>query len=193
MWWIFIYRLSTNYDGNRCWSQVPPSYTEQSCQLQWREGDREDTWEVSDCQGKVHKKHGNEILYFAILFFSTFGLNCLLWTLTQYGSHQMTLIRKRLKVEMWMYDRLQEIQVSWHNPLWKIDKQNISYIIEDWRRRGNRSRRGSRHRRWSWEKRLRQGNSHSSKCPVDNKILAILFSENSHRFKFFTRNHQRKI
>ena len=27
----------------------------------------------------------------------------------KYGSHQMALIRKRLKVEMWMYDRLQEI------------------------------------------------------------------------------------
>ena len=33
----------------------------------------------------------------------------------KYGSHQMALIRKRLKVEMWMYDKLQEmytIQVS---------------------------------------------------------------------------------
>ena len=27
----------------------------------------------------------------------------------KYGSHQMALIRKRLKVEMWMYDKLQEI------------------------------------------------------------------------------------
>ena len=27
----------------------------------------------------------------------------------KYGSHQMSLIRKRLKVEMWMYDKLQEI------------------------------------------------------------------------------------
>lgn len=27
----------------------------------------------------------------------------------KYGAHQMALIRKRLRVEMWMYDRLQEI------------------------------------------------------------------------------------
>ena len=27
----------------------------------------------------------------------------------KYGAHQMALIRKRLKVEMWMYDRLQKL------------------------------------------------------------------------------------
>ena len=27
----------------------------------------------------------------------------------KYGAHQMALIRKRLRVEMWMYERLQEI------------------------------------------------------------------------------------
>ncbi|KAK2709994.1 hypothetical protein QYM36_013615 [Artemia franciscana] len=27
----------------------------------------------------------------------------------KYGSHQMSLIRKRLSVEMWMYDRLQDL------------------------------------------------------------------------------------
>ena len=27
----------------------------------------------------------------------------------KYGAHQMALIRKRLKVEMWMFDQLQEI------------------------------------------------------------------------------------
>ena len=30
----------------------------------------------------------------------------------KYGAHQMALIRKRLKVEMWMFDQLQEICVS---------------------------------------------------------------------------------
>ncbi|CAB4068735.1 PPP1R14B [Lepeophtheirus salmonis] len=28
---------------------------------------------------------------------------------TLYGAHQMALIRKRLRVEMWMYDKLQEL------------------------------------------------------------------------------------
>ena len=27
----------------------------------------------------------------------------------KYGAHQMALIRKRLKVEMWMYDHLQKL------------------------------------------------------------------------------------
>ena len=27
----------------------------------------------------------------------------------KYGAHQMALIRKRLKVEMWIFDRLQEL------------------------------------------------------------------------------------
>ena len=27
----------------------------------------------------------------------------------KYGAHQMALIRKRLKVEMWMFDQLQEL------------------------------------------------------------------------------------
>ena len=27
----------------------------------------------------------------------------------KYGAHQMALIRKRLRVEMWMYERLQEL------------------------------------------------------------------------------------
>jgi len=30
----------------------------------------------------------------------------------KYGAHQMALIRKRLKVEMWMFDQLQELQDS---------------------------------------------------------------------------------
>jgi hypothetical protein len=30
----------------------------------------------------------------------------------KYGTHQMALIRKRLKVEMWMFDQLQEMQES---------------------------------------------------------------------------------
>ena len=30
----------------------------------------------------------------------------------KYGAHQMALIRKRLKVEMWMFDQLQELQES---------------------------------------------------------------------------------
>jgi hypothetical protein len=43
----------------------------------------------------------------------------------KYGAHQMALIRKRLKVEMWMFDQLQELQdleVRWniHNPWWNI-------------------------------------------------------------------------
>ena len=39
----------------------------------------------------------------------------------KYGAHQMALIRKRLKVEMWMFDQLQKLQdsevcsVSCHN------------------------------------------------------------------------------
>ena len=28
----------------------------------------------------------------------------------KYGAHQMALIRKRLKVEMWMFDQLQKLQ-----------------------------------------------------------------------------------
>ena len=30
----------------------------------------------------------------------------------KYGAHQMALIRKRLKVEMWIFDRLQELYES---------------------------------------------------------------------------------
>ena len=30
----------------------------------------------------------------------------------KYGAHQMALIRKRLKVEMWMYDHLQKLYTS---------------------------------------------------------------------------------
>jgi hypothetical protein len=30
----------------------------------------------------------------------------------KYGAHQMALIRKRLKVEMWMFDQIQELQES---------------------------------------------------------------------------------
>ena len=30
----------------------------------------------------------------------------------KYGAHQMALIRKRLKVEMWMFDELQNLQDS---------------------------------------------------------------------------------
>ena len=36
----------------------------------------------------------------------------------KYGAHQMALIRKRLKVEMWMFDQLQELcesEVSFEN------------------------------------------------------------------------------
>lgn len=35
----------------------------------------------------------------------------------KYGSHQMSLIRKRLAVEMWLYDELQKLfdpPVCWH-------------------------------------------------------------------------------
>jgi len=39
----------------------------------------------------------------------------------KYGSHQMALIRKRLKVEMWMFDQLQELQDTENESTKEID------------------------------------------------------------------------
>ena len=35
-----------------------------------------------------------------------------LYNVIRYGAHQMALIRKRLKVEMWMYEHLQKLFLS---------------------------------------------------------------------------------
>lgn len=42
----------------------------------------------------------------------------------KYGSHQMSLIRKRLAVEMWLYDELQKLfdpPVSIFSPIFSFD------------------------------------------------------------------------
>ena len=39
----------------------------------------------------------------------------------KYGAHQMALIRKRLKVEMWMFDQLQELQVRFSSLIIFVD------------------------------------------------------------------------
>merc|ERR1719186_725539 len=39
----------------------------------------------------------------------------------KYGAHQMALIRKRLRVEMWMYDQLQEMTESESEPSKEVD------------------------------------------------------------------------
>lgn len=52
----------------------------------------------------------------------------------KYGSHQMSLIRKRLAVEMWLYDELQKLfdpPVSWKSYLeltsyWRVVSSAIS-------------------------------------------------------------------
>ena len=44
----------------------------------------------------------------------------------KYGAHQMALIRKRLKVEMWMFDQLQELCES---EVRKVGAQNVSNLI----------------------------------------------------------------
>ena len=48
----------------------------------------------------------------------------------KYGAHQMALIRKRLRVEMWMYERLQELYgaVRSHSFL-PLDLRLIHYLI----------------------------------------------------------------
>ena len=38
----------------------------------------------------------------------------------KYGAHQMALIRKRLKVEMWIFDNLQELYETEVSVLWKF-------------------------------------------------------------------------
>ena len=44
----------------------------------------------------------------------------------KYGAHQMALIRKRLKVEMWMFDQLQELCES---EVRKVEVKNVSNLI----------------------------------------------------------------
>jgi len=48
----------------------------------------------------------------------------------KYGAHQMALIRKRLKVEMWMFDQLQELQDSQEEEL-DIDLDEILDIEDE--------------------------------------------------------------
>jgi protein phosphatase 1 regulatory subunit 14B len=45
----------------------------------------------------------------------------------KYGSHQMSLIRKRLAVEMWLYDELQKL---FDPPVSLLRKFNMPTIIE---------------------------------------------------------------
>ena len=78
----------------------------------------------------------------------------------KYGSHQMALIRKRLKVEMWMYDKLQEIcniQVVKITTSINMRPVTISIIWSDWTRSGDRSGRSARYRRGFREESLHQG------------------------------------
>ena len=63
-------------------------------------------------------------------------------------------------------------------------------FIEDWTSSGNRFRWSPRHRRWSWEENLCEG---ISQWQIYSPLNAKFISENSHRFKYFARNNQRKI
>ena len=48
----------------------------------------------------------------------------------KYGAHQMALIRKRLRVEMWMYERLQELYGAVSYSLFIIfSKKNVFVIL----------------------------------------------------------------
>ena len=42
----------------------------------------------------------------------------------KYGAHQMALIRKRLKVEMWIFDQLQELYEK------EVRNMNLHFIIK---------------------------------------------------------------
>ena len=46
----------------------------------------------------------------------------------KYGAHQMALIRKRLRVEMWMYERLQELYGAVSILSEDFFKKNLLYI-----------------------------------------------------------------
>lgn len=45
----------------------------------------------------------------------------------KYGSHQMSLIRKRLAVEMWLYDELQKL---FENEVRHIDSFNLNFHLK---------------------------------------------------------------
>merc|ERR1712111_182922 len=55
----------------------------------------------------------------------------------KYGAHQMSLIRKRLKVEMWMFDQLQEMQdcQTDNTKDFEIDLDEVLDIEDDLERR----------------------------------------------------------
>ena len=44
----------------------------------------------------------------------------------KYGAHQMALIRKRLRVEMWMYERLHEL----YGAVRPLDCVNVDFPLE---------------------------------------------------------------
>ena len=46
----------------------------------------------------------------------------------KYGAHQMALIRKRLRVEMWMYERLQELYGAVSFSFFLIFSNNKVYV-----------------------------------------------------------------
>ena len=46
----------------------------------------------------------------------------------KYGAHQMALIRKRLKVEMWIFDNLQELYETEVSVLGGIHISSLSYV-----------------------------------------------------------------
>jgi len=49
----------------------------------------------------------------------------------KYGAHQMALIRKRLRVEMWMYDQLQTLYTEEGAPEVEIDLDEVLDIEDD--------------------------------------------------------------
>ncbi|KAL1117646.1 hypothetical protein AAG570_003961 [Ranatra chinensis] len=52
----------------------------------------------------------------------------------KYGSHQMSLIRKRLAVEMWLYDELQKLYESAVSFVWswlKLGERRVTSLLHD--------------------------------------------------------------
>ena len=102
----------------------------------------------------------------------------------KYGAHQMALIRKRLRVEMWMYERLQEIYgaVSFYLQLnvsiWNlipIGFSNFNFPL-GWHR--NRLRWSSRPGGWRWTQNIyqRKWKKNSFKLSIMRKIEETMAS-----------------
>ena len=103
----------------------PARHQQQERQLQQGRGrGREEEGEVPDCQ--VRTVPYCTVLYCTVLYCTILYCTVLYYTalyctvlcnVIRYGAHQMALIRKRLKVEMWIFDQLQELyetEVSSH-------------------------------------------------------------------------------